>query len=90
MRTQRKKQVDAITNQNKRLEALTNKDDHKSICKKIFDNAVKERFDEVKELTDEIDYSDLIYYFKNNNSRNFNYFNNGIEVFKNYNLVKWS
>ena len=31
---QRKKQLDAITNQNKRLEALTNKDDYKSICKK--------------------------------------------------------
>ena len=28
---QGKKQVDAITNQNERLEALTNKDDHKNI-----------------------------------------------------------
>ena len=28
---QEKKQVDAITNQNERLEALTNKDDHKNI-----------------------------------------------------------
>ena len=83
---QRKKQVDAITNQNKRLEALTNKGDHKSICKKIFDNAVKERSDEVEELTDQIDYNDLIYYFKNNNSRNFNDFNNGIELFKKQNL----
>ena len=52
--------------------------------KKILDNLVKERFDEVKELTDEIDYNDLIYYFKNNNNnRNFNDFDNGIELFKN-------
>ena len=51
--------------------------------KKILDNVVKERFDEVKELTDEIDYNDLIYYFKNNNNRNFNDFDNGIELFKN-------
>ena len=29
------KQIDAITNQNKRLEALTNKDGHKSIYKNI-------------------------------------------------------
>ena len=33
---QRKKQINAITNQNKRLQALTNKDDHKSIYKEIF------------------------------------------------------
>ena len=41
---------------NKRLEALNNRDDHKSIYKNLFDNVVKERFDEVKELTNEIDY----------------------------------
>ena len=50
----------AITNQNERLEALTNKDDYKSIDKKIFDEQVKEKFDEVKELTDETVYDDLI------------------------------
>ena len=33
---------------NKRLEALTNKDDRKSIHKEIFDRVVKERFDEIK------------------------------------------
>ena len=38
---QGKKQIDAITNQNKRLEALTNKDDHKSIYKEIFDKILK-------------------------------------------------
>ena len=68
-----KKQVDAITNENKRLRALTNKDDHRSIYKKIFYNTVKERFDGITELTDEIDYNNLIYYFKNNdNNRNLN------------------
>ena len=41
---------------NKRLEALNNRDDHKSIYKNLFGNVVKERFDEVKELTNEIDY----------------------------------
>ena len=38
MEDQGKKQIDAITNQNKRLEALSNKYDHKSIFKEIFDN----------------------------------------------------
>ena len=37
----KKKQIDAIANQNKRIEALTNKDDHKSIYKEIFDKIVK-------------------------------------------------
>ena len=55
-----------MTSQNKRLEALTNKDDHKSIYKEIFDKLVKEKFDAIKELTYKIDHDDLIYYFKNN------------------------
>ena len=39
-----KKQLDAITNQSKKLEALTNKDDdHKD--KEIFKKLIKERFD---------------------------------------------
>ena len=66
----RKKQIDAITNQNKRLEALTNKDDHKSLCKEIFDKIVKEKFDGIKELTYKIDHNDLIY-FKNNTVEKF-------------------
>ena len=41
MEDQGKKQIDAITNQNKRLEALTNKYDHKCIFKEIFDNQLK-------------------------------------------------
>ena len=43
-----KKQIDAITNQNKRLKAFTNKGDHKSIYKEIFDILIKEKFDEIK------------------------------------------
>ena len=61
----RKKQIDAITNQNKRLEALTNKDDHKSIYKEIFDRPVKDKFDGTKLLTYKIDHDDLICYLKN-------------------------
>ena len=55
---QRKKQINAKTNQNKRLE-------HKSIYKEIFDKLVKEKFDVLKEVTYEIHQDDLIYYFKN-------------------------
>ena len=39
--------------------ALTNKDDdHKDSCKDIFEELVKERFDEIKELTNEINEND--------------------------------
>ena len=50
---QGKKQIDAITNQIKKLEALTNKDnDHKD--KEIFNVLVTEIFDKIVESTDEI------------------------------------
>ena len=41
--------------------SLTNKDDHKGniFHKKIFEELVKERFDEIKELADEINQNDL-------------------------------
>ena len=56
----RKKQIDAITNQNKRLAALTNKDDdHKDNYKDIFEELVEERFDVIKELNNEINQNDL-------------------------------
>ena len=45
---QGKKQIDAIKNQNKRLETLTNKDDY------------HERFDEIIELTNEINQNEYI------------------------------
>ena len=61
---QGKKRTDAITNQNKKLAALTNKnDDHQDNYIKIFEELAKERFDKLKELTDETNQSDLIYYF---------------------------
>ena len=44
----REKITDATTDQNKRTEVLTNKDDHKRVYKEIFDRVVKERFDETK------------------------------------------
>ena len=53
-----------ITNQSKRLATVTNKvDNHKDNYKKLFEELVKERFDEVKGLTNEINQNDLIYYF---------------------------
>ena len=49
-----RKQIDAIINQNNRLAALTNKCDHKNNYKKILEELVTERIDEIKELTDEM------------------------------------
>ena len=70
-------------NQNERLVALSNKDDHKDNYKNIFEELVKERFHEIKELTDEKNQNDLICYFKGNTFRKrFGNFNNGIEFFK--------
>ena len=40
----------------------------KIIIKK-FEELVKERFDEIKELTNEINHGDLIYYFNDNTAR---------------------
>ena len=83
LKNKEKKPIDAITNKNGRLEALTNKDNHKSIYKEIFDQLVKEKFDEMKELTYEIEHDDFIYYFKNNTARkNSNVFDDGIELFR--------
>ena len=77
----RKKQKYFITNQNKTLKALTNKDDHNSFYKESFQKLVT--FDERKGLSDRIDHNDLIYYFKNNTAtKYFNDFENGIELFR--------
>ena len=64
--------------------ALTNKDDeHKDNYKEMFEELVKERFDEIKELTNEINRNDLIYYFKGNTDRKrFDDLNNGIKLFE--------
>ena len=45
---QGRKQIDAITNQNKILAVFTNKDDHKDNYKEIFDELLKEWSDEIK------------------------------------------
>ena len=69
---------------------LTNKVNFIKNYKKTFEELVKERFDVIKELTDEINRTDLIYYFKSNTSRKrFVDSNNGIELLKK-NLVEWS
>ena len=70
-------------NQSKKLVTLTNKDDyHKDNYKEIFQELVKERFDEIKPLADKINHNDLIYYFKGNTARKrFDDFNNGIKLF---------
>ena len=52
----KEKKVDDITNRNKVLWTLTNKYDDK----KIFEELVKEKFDEIGKLNDEINQIDLI------------------------------
>ena len=42
-----------------KISGLTNKDDHKDNYKEIFEELVKKIFDEMKELTDEINQNDL-------------------------------
>ena len=58
-----------MTNQNERLAASAYKDDHKDNYKTIFEELVKERFDEIKELSEEIQKNDLTYYFEGNTAR---------------------
>ena len=70
-----------LTNQIERLAVLTNKDDHKdNYTENIW--KTKERFDERTEVTYEIHYDDLIYYFKGYTARkSFDNFNDGLEFF---------
>ena len=78
---QGRKEIDAISSQDERLVALTNKDDNKNNYKEIFEELVKERFDEIKELTDEKNHDN--YYFKGNTAKKrFDDFNNDIELFR--------
>ena len=62
---QRKKLINAITNQNETLEALTNK----NIYKEIFDKIVKEKFDEIRKLAEEINHDYLTYNFKSDTAK---------------------
>ena len=51
-------------NQNERLVGLTNKDDHKDNYTETFEKLLKkERFDEIIELTNEMNQNDLTYFF---------------------------
>ena len=63
-----KKKVDTIINQDERLSALKNKDhhkgDHKDIYKEIFEKLVNEKFNEIQELTCEINHDNLMHYFE--------------------------
>ena len=80
---QGKKQIEILQIKTKVYRGLTNKDHCKSVCKEIFEKLVKERIDEVIELTDEINQNGLIYYFKGNISRKrFDDFTNGIKLFE--------
>ena len=63
--------------------ALVNKDDHKGIYKEIFDKIIKEKFEEIKELTNEINHDYLTYYFKDDTvKKRFDDFNKVIKNFK--------
>ena len=66
---------------NGRQAAVNNKDNHKDNYKEIFDEQGKEIFDEIEELAEEINHSDLIYYFTGNTAtKRSDDFNNGIEI----------
>ena len=55
---------------------------HKDTYKKIVIELVNERFDKIKELTDEINHDNLLYHFKGNTAgKRFDDFNNGMELF---------
>ena len=71
------------------LDLSNNDDDHKGSYKKMFEKQVKEIFDELIELTDELNRNDLIYYLKDNTARKrFDDFNNDRKLFKKQSLAK--
>ena len=52
---------------------------------------VKKRFDQIKELSHEINHDDLAYYFKGNTAiERFDDFNNGKDFLQKHNLVELS
>ena len=53
---------------NKEKQALTNEYDQKENYKEIFENIVKERFEEIKQSNNNINHEKLIFYFKSNNA----------------------
>ena len=71
LKSKEEKKIDAITNQNERLAALTNRGDNKDIYKEIFDKLVKEKFDKIKDVTYEINDHYLTCYFKGDSAKTF-------------------
>ena len=78
IKDQGRKQIDAIINKKKGKWVLDSKI---LFHKEIFEELVKERFDEIIELADETNFDDLIYHFKGNTARKrFNDFENEIKL----------
>ena len=70
--------IDTIRNQTQRLETLANR----NIYKEIFNKIVKGKFDDIKELTNEINHDYLTCYFKGDTAKKtFDDFNNGVALF---------
>ena len=68
---------------NKEKQALTNEYDQKENYKEIFENIVKERFEEIKQSNNNINHENLIFYFKSNNARKrFDGFSNCIKLLR--------
>ena len=83
MEIKKKNQTDSVINQNENLVALTNKDDTKLPYQQIFEEHVKEKFDEIIKLTHETNIDDLIYYFKGDISKKKSYdFESGVKPFE--------
>ena len=81
IKDQGRKQIDAIINQNKRLTALTNKDDDKDNYKEIFEELRKIWWN--KRINQWINRNGLTYYFEGNTARKrFDDFSNSEELFK--------
>ena len=58
-----------MLSKNERHTALTNRVDHNNNYKKIIEELVRERFNEIKKLTDEKNHNLSVYYFKGNTDR---------------------
>ena len=64
MKIKEENNQDATTNQDERLADLTNTGDDKDNYKELFEKLVKEKFNEIKELTGETKYDDSTFILK--------------------------
>ena len=64
MKIKEENNQNAITNQDERLADLTNTGDDKDNYKELFEKLVKEKFNEIKELTGETKYDDSTFILK--------------------------